>query len=210
MRNQNLTRDFIGRILALTLLAGVLTGALPARAQRRSGATRPAQAARKSAASTEPPRRPTETSLAWPSTSVLAQAWQTGELPAPLTVPAGDTDEVAAALAQKVAAKNQESVPALLTALQLAGFFITGRNGQVLHRPPDGRGQGLTINGWEVASVARMYGDHRSLSLDEFERQLRSVPVLRGFAPPGQSGGAVLVEGIRRNADNTRNPYLRI
>jgi hypothetical protein len=210
MQHQNLISNFCKQFLTLIFIAGVLTGAFPIEAQTRRGTPKTA----KTGASKTPANEQTSPSATIPfpepTKSVLSQAWESGELPQPLAMPEGNTDEVAAILAQKVAAKNNESVPALLTALQIAGFFITDKNGQVLHTPPDGKGQGLPINGWEVASVARMYGDNRTINLGELDRQLKSVPVLRGFAADGGSVGAVLIEGIRANADNTHNPFLRV
>jgi hypothetical protein len=49
----------------------------------------------------------------------------------------------------------------LIAALQLAGFFITDKSGEFIVTPANGKGQGLPINGWEVASVAKMYGEAR-------------------------------------------------
>jgi hypothetical protein len=138
----------------------------------------------------------------------MSQAWRSGELPAPLPVPAGNADAIAAILAQKVAAKTDESIPALLTALQVAGFFITDKNGQVAFAPPDGKGQGLSVNGWEVASMAKMFGDGKRVSLSELDKSLQSVPMLSQIPQNNQNIGALLVEGIRANAANTRNPNL--
>lgn len=139
----------------------------------------------------------------------MSQAWQSGELPSPLPVPGGDADEAVATLAQKVAAKTDESVPALLTALQIAGFFITDKNGQVALAPPDGKGQGLVVNGWEIASVAKMFGDGKRVSLAELDKSLQSVPMLSRLPQNNQNIGSLLVEGIRANASNARNQFLR-
>ena len=140
-----------------------------------------------------------------PSNPALVSAWQSGGLPAPLPVPAGNTDEAAAILAQKVAAKNEESVPALLTALRLSGFFITKKDGSVLLAPPDGKGQGLVINGWEVAAAAKMFGEDKTTSLDELNERLRSIPEFRQTDP-----AKLMMQGVRQNAENTENPFLRI
>jgi hypothetical protein len=97
----------------------------------------------------------------------MSAVWTSGELPQPLPAPENAGDEYIAVLAQKIAARNDESIPALLTALQLSGFFITDKDGSPLHTPPNGRGQGLPINGWEAASAAKMYGDNRTVKLSD-------------------------------------------
>ena len=139
----------------------------------------------------------------------MARSWENGELPTPLPVPPGNVDEVAAVLARKVTAKTDESVPALLTALQMAGFFVTDRNGQAVLAPADGKGQGLVVNGWEVASMAKMLGDGRGVTLAELGDGLESVPLLSRLPQKNQNVGGLLIEGIRANAANTGNPYLR-
>jgi len=137
--------------------------------------------------------------------TALSAVWQSGELPQPLPIPSGNTDEVAMILAGKVAAKNAESVPALLTALQLAGFFVTGKGGKVVLAPPDGKGQGLAINGWEIASAAKMLGAGRTTALPELGKKFKTVELLKD----ADVGGYIL-QGIRTNAENKKNPFLRI
>jgi hypothetical protein len=137
--------------------------------------------------------------------TVLSAAWQSGELPQPLSLPPGNTDEVATILAKKVAAKNSESVAALLTALQLSGFFVTGKGGKVLLAPPDGKGQGLTINGWEIASMAKMLGDGKTTSLAELSGKLKLLEPFKNI-----EAGEYFLDGIRANAVNKENPFLRI
>ena len=139
----------------------------------------------------------------------MSQPWRSGSLPAPLPVPSGNPDEIAALLAQKVAAKTDESVPALLTALQLAGFFITDKNGQVAFAPPDGKGQGLSVNGWEIASMAKMFGEGKRVPLAELDKSLQTVPTLSKIPQNDQKIGSLLIDGIKANAVNTDNRFLR-
>lgn len=134
----------------------------------------------------------------------MTEAWTSGILPAPLPVPSGSADETARRLAQFVAAKNLDSVPALLTALQLSGFFITGRDGAVVLAPPGGKGQGLTINGWEVAAAAKMLGDNRQTTLKDLGDRLRSIPALKNA-----DVSRFIADGLRRQASNTENAFLR-
>ncbi|MDQ3799988.1 MAG: hypothetical protein M3384_11085, partial [Acidobacteriota bacterium] len=137
--------------------------------------------------------------------AAMSAAWTSGELPQPMALPQGNADEIAAVLAQKVAAKTNESVPALLTALQLSGFFVTDKNGQVALAPPDGKGQGLAINGWEVAGTAKMFGEGKRTTLGDLGERLKSIPHFRqrDVAP-------LMMDAVRANAENSRNPYLRM
>jgi hypothetical protein len=135
----------------------------------------------------------------------LAASWNSGTLPAPLPLPEGNADEIAAILAQKVAAKNNESIPALLAALRLSGFFVTDKSGKVIIAPADGKGQGLTINGWEAASAAKMYGEGRETNLNDLSDSFRSFPALKNA-----DVAELILTGIRRNAENENNAFLRV
>src|SRR5205085_1469537 len=81
----------------------------------------------------------------------MAAAYQSGRLPQPLMMPPGNRDEAAAALAKQLAAKNEKSLPALLTALQLAGISVRASDGSILIEA-DKPGQGLTLPAWRVAA----------------------------------------------------------
>lgn len=153
---------------------------------------------------TTKPTTQTETLVSETANPAMSGAWNSGQLPQPLAIPAGNADEAIAVLAQKVAAKNEESIPALLTALQLSGFFVTKQDGSVLLAPADNKGQGLTINGWEVASSAKMFGDGKKTSLNELNQVLKSIPELKNAEPAN-----LIMQGIRANAENTQNKYLR-
>jgi hypothetical protein len=142
--------------------------------------------------------------LASETNEAMSAAWKSGVLPVPSALPSDNPDESARILAEKVAARNEESVPALLTALRLSGFFITDKKGEIFLAPGDGKGQGLVINGWEAASAAKMYGAGRAANLAELGRRLQSIPEF------GQADIAnALLEGVRRNAESTGNTYLR-
>lgn len=212
MRRLNLTFNLLRYIFTFILTMSVLFAGLPpaARAQTKRVASKTAKVSQKKSAADEQNTSSAQTVFSEPVNSVMSQSWQSGQLPAPLPLPAGNTDEVAAILAQKVAAKNQESVPALLTALQLSGFSVTDKKGVISLTPPDGKGQGLLINGWEVASVARMYGDNRTVNLIQLDQQLQSVPILRALPAQGENIASILIEGISKQADNTSNPFLRV
>lgn len=147
--------------------------------------------------------KPTET-LASETFPAMNEAWEKGELPAALPIPSGNADEAIANLATKISAKNGESVPALLTALQMSGFFVTGKDGRTVLAPIDGKGQGIPVNGWEVASVAKMLGDGKRTTLAELEKSLQLIPKLKN-APIARS----VINGLQINSSNSQNPFLR-
>jgi len=134
----------------------------------------------------------------------MNESWEKGELPATLPILNGNADEAMALLAAKITAKTSESVPALLTALQMSGFFVTGKDGKVILSPNDGKGQGITVNGWEVASVAKMLGDGKTTTLAELEKSLQLIPKLKN-APVARS----VINGLQINIGNTQNSSLR-
>jgi hypothetical protein len=181
-----------------------LSGAFSAEAQTKNGRGRTVKTTNASNASTEPTARKTDFSFSAPENLALSASWASGELPQPLPVPEGSGDEYIAVLAEKIAAKNNESISALLAALQFSGFFITDKEGAPLHTPPNGRGQGLPINGWEAASAAKMFGDNRTVKLVELGDRLKSIPGFKQI-----DVGAALLEGLKANAENDKNPYLR-
>src|SRR5689334_13245322 len=51
----------------------------------------------------------------------MAEVFRSGHLPAPLPIPSGDPDQIAADLAKKIAARDEQSTAALMTAFQMAG-----------------------------------------------------------------------------------------
>lgn len=198
---------FLTRNIALILIFLILSNGLSAfgQAGRGTGNSKTApKTASKTASKTTPKTESNET-LVSPTSPAMSAAWNSGKLPEPLPVPDGGSDEAAAFLAGKVAARSDESIPALLTALQLAGFFVTNQDGTHFLTPANGRGQGLPINGWEVASAAKMYGEGKTTNLAELAEKLRSIPAFKQA-----DVGGFLLEGVRRNAANDENPYLRV
>ena len=190
-------------MLCLSLLSGSFS---PLAAQTRRAADVKKTATKPATTATKTPLAPTENNfLSNESNTALSGAWTSGELPAPMALPKGNPDEIAEMLAQKVAAKSSESIPALLAALQLAGFFVTDKNGQIALAPPDGKGQGLAINGWEVASAAKMFGEGKTTTLKDLNESLKSVPFFRQ-----RDLGWLMIEDVRANAGNIKNAYLRV
>jgi hypothetical protein len=110
----------------------------------------------------------------------MGAAFREGRLPEPLPLPAGGADEQAAALAALIAKGDEQSTPALLTALLAAGFAVRKSDGSVLKTSGS---QGLTIPDWEVAATAKQYGRGQTIGIGNFERAMRRLfPALKGEA----------------------------
>ena len=131
----------------------------------------------------------------------MAAAFHSGQLPEAMRKPDGKPDEVAAALAKRVAAGDDQSVPALVTALMTAGFGIRDSDGGVTQTVQPG--QGLVFDAWEVAAMAKMYGERRTVTLPYLSDTIRTIPELKQ-APLEK----ILIDGIRKQAVSDQ-PELR-
>lgn len=131
----------------------------------------------------------------------MAAAFFSGKLPDPLRKPDGNADQVAAALAKMVAQGDDQSVPALLTALLTAGFGIRDNDGGVTQTVQPG--QGLNFESSEIASMAKMYGERRTVELSYLSDSLKTIPELKE-APLEK----FLIGGIRKQATSER-PEMR-
>jgi hypothetical protein len=125
-----------------------------------------------------------------------AAAFNTGRLPEPLRKPNGTIDQVAGELAKTVAAGDDQSVPALLTGLMTAGFGIRDNDGAVTQTVEPG--QGLIFEAWEIAAIAKMYGERRTVELSYLSDGIRSVPELKQ-APLEK----IILDGIRKHATSS-------
>lgn len=94
----------------------------------------------------------------------MAEAFRNGRLPDPLPIPAGDPDQIAADLTEKIAAKDEESTAALLTAFQMAGFSTYAPDGQLAVKPASAT-QGMAFEAFSVAAMAKLYNDGWHMSL---------------------------------------------
>jgi hypothetical protein len=136
-------------------------------------------------------------------TSAEVPLGRLGVLPAPLPMPSGTPDLAAAILAEKVAAGGEESLPALVTALQASGFTIRSPRGNVQLRPT-GIDQGLSIGTWEVQALARLVAQGPVVSLSGVNKQLTgALRALRG-APLG-----ALIQDALRAHFNSSSSKLR-
>ena len=123
--------------------------------------------------------------------SPMAEAFRSGHLPDPLPTPTGDPDQIAADLAKRIAAKDEQSTAALMRALQMAGFGIYSTEGQLVMNPSE-PSQGMALRTLSVAATAKLFGDGWRLSLAD-------LCVILGKMFPGFENvalGSVLTDGI--------------
>jgi hypothetical protein len=103
----------------------------------------------------------------------MAAAFAAGALPPPAPMPAGSADEQADALAKMVAARDEGSTAALVTAMLASGFVISRADGTTLKT---GGGQGMAIDEWQIAAMAKQFGQGRTIPFDRLTRMLRWLP----------------------------------
>jgi hypothetical protein len=135
----------------------------------------------------------------------MAQAFRSGKLPAPLPQPAGIPELAAMQLAKRVMAEDEQSTAALLTAVQMSGFSVRADDGSLAYESVK-PGQGILIDAWEVAGLAKVFGDGMQVKLSDLSDafaiampELKNAPVAKLFvdglrsAFPGKSAGDALL-----------------
>ena len=133
----------------------------------------------------------------------MGDAFRAGRLPAPAPLPEGDIDTQAARLAQAVSAGDEHSTAALVAALSAAGYGIRRADGKIGGAARGG--QGMAFDEWQVAAMAKLYGQNYGVPLDRLAGAfVRNVPEFK--AAPLAS---MLVEGIRAGAQAENNLPLR-
>jgi hypothetical protein len=206
MRELILRGKSFQRILSVVLLVNILCDVLPpAAAQtKRDVTTRKtsSNAATKRNAATPAEEKVDLTKFIPPDKGkTMSAAYDSGVLPAPAALPAGTVEEQASLLAEAVAAGDENSVPALITALKAAGYGIRDAEGNVDYQSG---WQGLALDGWQVAAMARSYGNGVGIGLGTFGDGLEII------APEWkkETNAADLVNGIRR-ATRSEHSSLR-
>ena len=131
----------------------------------------------------------------------LAAAFYGGQLPEPSRKPQGKPDEVAASLAKAITSGDDQSLPALLTAILTAGFGIRDSDGGVTQTVQPG--QGLVFDAWEIAAMAKMFGERRIVKLSYLCDGIRAIPELKQ-APLEK----IIINGIRKQSSSDQ-PELR-
>jgi hypothetical protein len=135
--------------------------------------------------------------------ATMARAFHDGRLPSPLPQPQGTPEQAAAELAKRVINEDDQSTAALLTALQMSGFSVRGDDGTMALeavRP----GQGIVMDAWEAASLAKLFGDGMQTKLSDLSNSFATtVPSLQG-APVAN----LFLDGIRGAAQSSQ-PSMR-
>jgi hypothetical protein len=149
----------------------------------------------------------TSTPIASPAFTIegdaMAQAFRSGKLPSPLPQPTGNPEQAAAELAKRVMAEDEQSTAALLTAVQMSGFSVRADDGGLAYESVK-PGQGIVIDAWEVAALAKLFGDGMQIKLSDLSNAFASTfPPLKN-APVAN----LLVDGLRGAAQGNQ-PAMR-
>ena len=150
----------------------------------------------------------------------MAQAFRSGKLPAPLPQPTGTPEQTAAELAKSVMAADEQSTAALLTAVQMSGFNVRGDDGSLAYESVK-PGQGIMIDAWEVAAMAKLFGDGFHIKLTDLSNafsstmpQLKNAPLdklflqgLRGAAQGNQPAMRFWADFIGELGRQSRQHY---
>jgi len=123
----------------------------------------------------------------------MAQPFRSGNLPSPMPVASGNPDDIAASLAKTIAAADEQSTAALITAIQVSGFSVRGEDGAIKYKPI-GAGQGLAFDAFSVASMAKLYNDGWAISLTDLSVVLgKIIPTLEK-----QNTSGIFVDSIAK------------
>ena len=148
----------------------------------------------------------------------MAQAFRSRRLPAPLPQPEGAPEQAAAELAKRVIAEDEQSTAALLTALQMSGFSVRADDGSLAFESVN-PGLGIVIDAWEVAAMAKLFGDGMQIRLMDLSdalasTQLKDAPVaalfldgLRAAAQGNQAAKRFWADFIAELGRQSAKPY---
>ena len=132
----------------------------------------------------------------------MAKAFNEGKLPEPARLPRGTVDQQAAALAKAVSLRDENSTPAFYAAVLAAGFGVRDADGSVMQTSE--RGQGMLLDGSEIAATAKLYGESYGVGLAHLsEAFTRGIPELKEVQLAN-----LVIDGIRAGA-NSKNPSVR-
>ena len=152
------TRIALIAIVVAVLLAALALTLTTRRAKPKSVAT-PGPAVPAAPAPAKPPTdtAPPRTTLTPPRGYLaLSAAIRAGALPAPAPLPRGAPDRQAAALASAVFARDSSSTAALYAAVLASGYAVRKRDGTIVRTVDPG--QGIVLEEFEVAGMAKLYG----------------------------------------------------
>jgi hypothetical protein len=133
------------------------------------------------------------------TTGALSAAFDSGTLPAPLSIPSDiDPGRQAERLAAAVARRDGQSTAALVAAVSAAGYDIRGDDGNISVAAPAARRQGLVLDAWLVAGLAKLYGEGYGVGLDALGSALAKGDAVMA----GSDFGGDVLTGVRAAADS--------
>ncbi len=174
MQHQYLTTPLAKRFFFLVILALFFAGTFTAAAQtkKRTPAKTPAAPINKIGPETDP-KFDVSGFVPLDQGKFMSAAYRSGTLPLAAAMPAGTVEEQAAALAGAVSRRDENSTSALIAALKAAGYGIRNEEGTVDYQRSGW--QGMAIDGWQVATMARSYGNGVGLGLGKFADGLELI-----------------------------------
>lgn len=126
-------------------------------------------------------------------------------LPSAAPLPSGNVDHAAAVMAKQILRSDSRSLPVLLTALQAAGFTVIDKNGKVLLRPANGKGQGLNFYDFEAVGSLKIDRTAIRFSLETIAAMItKKTPEI-----PARQFGELMLRDLRASSERNDDPYLR-
>jgi len=187
------------RICALiALLVIAIAGVMAFRARKHpQGQPNAAQPPASSNSTSTPVSASAQTESSAPrvvGSDAMSEAFRKAKLPSPLSNPDGDPDQAAAELARRVVAADDQSTAALLTAIRMSGISVRGDNGSLALESVK-QGQGIYFAAWEVAAMAKLFGEGLQVKLVDLSNALSTtLPFFKGVA------ATMFADGIRAAA----------
>jgi hypothetical protein len=164
MRNRLFNEASAKRIISLLSCAVILVAAGNAQTKRRPTA-KAAVPPVKQAAETDP-KFDVSRFATYDQSKSMSAAYRSGTLPPAAPLPAGTVEAQAAFLAEAIARRDENSTAALIAALKAAGYGIRNAEGSVDYQRSGW--QGMALDGWQVAAMARSYGNGVGIGLGKF------------------------------------------
>jgi hypothetical protein len=167
MQNQKFISSSFQKFFTLILITGFLSGAFHVAAQTKRTTkktsdvktTTPVKSAKEEKVDLEgliPPDK----------SKTMSAAFKNGALPAFAALPSGNIEEQAAQLAEMVAAGDENSTAALMTAFKTAGYGLRDAQGNVSFNQENW--QGIALDEGEIASISKLYGNGYGIGLGRF------------------------------------------
>jgi hypothetical protein len=130
--------------------------------------------------------------------NTMAGAYKIGVLPAFAPMPESTEQDHAALLAEAISMRDGNSTGALMTALKAAGYGIRDKEGNVDFNRKGW--QGLALEAWEIAMIAKLYGDGWGVGLGRFGDALEKIsPKLKKESNTADIVGAIRAASLSQN-----------